>query len=318
MKLRLVVIDDEVLVRKGIITSIDWNKYGIDIAGEAFDGKSGLEVIRNTRPHLVLTDIRMPNMNGLQLIEKVQEEFPDIKFLILSVLEEFQTVREALQLGVTDYISKLSMTPEELLQAVLKIKNLVQIEMKQHSDDQQQSQKTVLDNGFNQWMFGGAVEQYEERVHKSEGFVVGRVYFQIDNENRTTPNDVPLQLYDRIKNILFSEPKEAFGDTFIFQVADGCFSVFILMNKKVQKADLLSSFQNMINLLKSSGFIVSIGISDVFHDAEHRKLAMEQAAHSLEQRFYSGDGFVHDLWENKPEPLVDFFDKKALSCYFQH
>lgn len=122
MMYRMVVIDDEILVRRGICSSIDWRGHGIEIAGEATDGRSGLELIRRAQPHIVLTDIRMPHMDGLELIRIVREDYPRAKILILSVLEDFQTVREALRLGVTDYVQKLMMTPEELLGAVLKIK----------------------------------------------------------------------------------------------------------------------------------------------------------------------------------------------------
>ncbi|TBL71086.1 response regulator [Paenibacillus thalictri] len=128
MSLRLVVIDDEILVRKGIISSVEWERYGIEIAGEAPDGKSALELIRSTKPHIVLTDIRMPHMDGLEMIRCIRSELPETKIFILSVLDDFQTVREALRLGVVDYIPKLSMTPDELLQVVLSVTDTLDAE----------------------------------------------------------------------------------------------------------------------------------------------------------------------------------------------
>ncbi|MBO9610977.1 MAG: response regulator, partial [Paenibacillaceae bacterium] len=121
MAIRIVVIDDEVLVRKGIISSIDWSAHGIEVAGEATDGISGMELIRTTLPHIVLTDIKMPRMDGLELIRALRSEYPSVKILILTVLEDFPTALEALRLGVSDYIQKLMMTPDELLQTVVKI-----------------------------------------------------------------------------------------------------------------------------------------------------------------------------------------------------
>ena len=92
--MRLVVIDDEIMVRKGIITSIPWDDYGIEIVGEAADGQSGLELIRGIRPHLVLTDIRMPIMDGLEMIRILRQENTDVKFMILSVREIFAAYRK--------------------------------------------------------------------------------------------------------------------------------------------------------------------------------------------------------------------------------
>jgi two-component system response regulator YesN len=125
MKIKMVVIDDELLVRKGIISSVDWEREGIEIAGEAADGRSGLELIREVQPDLVLTDIKMPYMDGLEMIKTVRAEYPLIRIVILSVLEDFHTVREALKLGAVDYMNKFLMGPDELLQSVCKIKQSI-------------------------------------------------------------------------------------------------------------------------------------------------------------------------------------------------
>ncbi|GBF76837.1 DNA-binding response regulator [Paenibacillus sp. 598K] len=121
MTTRIAVIDDEVFVRKGITSSIDWHKYDIEFVGEASNGLAGLELIRRCRPHIVLTDIKMPQMDGLEMARIVRSEFPEIRILIMSVLEDFETVREALRLNVVDYVQKFLIQPENLLQTVLDI-----------------------------------------------------------------------------------------------------------------------------------------------------------------------------------------------------
>ncbi|XID90547.1 response regulator [Paenibacillaceae bacterium WGS1546] len=128
MTTKIAVIDDEVFVRKGITSSIDWHQYGIEVAGEASNGVAGLELIRRCRPHIVLTDIKMPQMDGLEMARIVRSEFPEIKIVFMSVLEDFETVREALRLNVTDYMQKFLIQPENLLQTVLDIKRSLQAE----------------------------------------------------------------------------------------------------------------------------------------------------------------------------------------------
>jgi two-component system, response regulator YesN len=121
MTTKVVIIDDEVFVRKGVISSIAWNQYDMEMVGETSDGQSGLELVREVKPDIVITDIRMPNMNGLEMVRAIRKELPPIKILVLSVLDDFETLREALRLGVDDYIHKLS-EPEELLEVILKLK----------------------------------------------------------------------------------------------------------------------------------------------------------------------------------------------------
>jgi two-component system, response regulator YesN len=121
MTTKVVIIDDEVFVRKGVISSIAWNQYDMELVGETSDGQSGLELVREVKPDIVITDIRMPNMNGLEMVRAIRKEMPPIKILVLSVLDDFETLREALRLGVDDYIHKLS-EPEELLEVILKLK----------------------------------------------------------------------------------------------------------------------------------------------------------------------------------------------------
>lgn len=82
--LKVLIVDDELLMRKGIQSLIDWGKEGFEICGEAKDGGEALELIRKTQPDLVFTDIVMPQMGGLQLIKEALKKFPDTRFVVLS------------------------------------------------------------------------------------------------------------------------------------------------------------------------------------------------------------------------------------------
>lgn len=103
---KLVVIDDEYIVVEGIRAIINKLNLDVDIVGSATDGVSGLEVIRETRPDVVITDIRMPALDGLSMIETVKEEFPEVYFVIISGYTDFAYAKRAIQLGVVGYIDK--------------------------------------------------------------------------------------------------------------------------------------------------------------------------------------------------------------------
>lgn len=103
---RLVVIDDEYIVVEGIKAIIQREKLNCEVVGFAYDGIKGLEVIREERPDIVITDIRIPGLDGLSLIEEAREFLPDTSFIVISGYTEFEYARKALSLGVRSYIDK--------------------------------------------------------------------------------------------------------------------------------------------------------------------------------------------------------------------
>lgn len=104
--LKAVVFDDEFIVLKGLRELIDWTSHGIELAGTATDGLSALEMFKALRPDIVMTDIRMPGMDGLELIERIRAEAPETMCIVFSGYNEFDYVKRAINLGVIDYLEK--------------------------------------------------------------------------------------------------------------------------------------------------------------------------------------------------------------------
>lgn len=103
---RLVVIDDEYIVVEGIKAMIARKKLNYEVVGCAYDGIHGLEVVQKEKPDLVITDIRIPGLDGLSLIEEARESCTDTVFVVISGYTEFEYARRALRLGVKGYIDK--------------------------------------------------------------------------------------------------------------------------------------------------------------------------------------------------------------------
>ena len=103
---KAVIFDDEYIVLQGLQAMIDWQKYGVEIVGTAGDGAAALAIVRERRPDIILTDIRMPGMDGLELIERVMQEAPDTYTIVFSGFNEFEYVKRAIGLGVADYLEK--------------------------------------------------------------------------------------------------------------------------------------------------------------------------------------------------------------------
>ncbi|ASS69451.1 MULTISPECIES: response regulator [unclassified Paenibacillus] len=104
--LRALLFDDEYIVLQGLKAMIDWSRCGVELAGTAANGIEALELFRRLRPDIVMTDIRMPGLDGLQLIEIILREAPDTICIVFSGFNEFEYVMRAMKLGVVDYLEK--------------------------------------------------------------------------------------------------------------------------------------------------------------------------------------------------------------------
>ena len=105
-KLRVLLVDDEVMIREGFKQLFDWQAHDCEVVGEACDGMEALTQIDTLRPDIVIMDINIPIMNGLKVIQLSRIKHPNTAFVIVSGYDDFSYCREALRLQITDYILK--------------------------------------------------------------------------------------------------------------------------------------------------------------------------------------------------------------------
>ncbi len=115
---KVMIVDDEALVRIGLQSIIDWESRGYRIGGVFKNGEEAVRAAAEEKFDIVLTDIRMPGMDGFALIRELKRLDPSLRFIILSSYSDFEYTRQAIQAGVNDYISKYEMEPEELLRVL--------------------------------------------------------------------------------------------------------------------------------------------------------------------------------------------------------
>ena len=122
MAFKVVLVDDDLLVLQDLETLADWGKYGFTIAQTFTNGVAALRGIREIRPDFIVTDIRMPIMDGLQFVEKVRTLLPETRILLLTAYSDFDYAKKAIDLGVFNYLLKNELnkeTLEEQLERVL-------------------------------------------------------------------------------------------------------------------------------------------------------------------------------------------------------
>ncbi|MCA0758747.1 response regulator [Paenibacillus sp. N4] len=138
----VLIVDDEPIIRNGLVNFIDWSKLGFHLAGSCANGQEALEMMSGAPIDILITDIKMPVMDGLQLTRKALELNPQLKVVLISSYNEFEYVREGMKHGAVDYLLKPSLEAEELTAVLGRCKEMLE------QDRSRTEQKRQLDRQF--------------------------------------------------------------------------------------------------------------------------------------------------------------------------
>ncbi|MDC7227239.1 MAG: response regulator [Spirochaetales bacterium] len=179
---KLFLIEDEELIRTRIRENFDWELHGFQFSGEAPDGEIALSLIEEIKPDVVVTDIKMPFMDGLQLSRLLKKQMPWVKIIIISGFNDFEYAKEAISLGVTEYILK-PVKPSELSETLDKVRTLLDDEKKKIADLEKHEQTvkdslSVLKDRFllETVMFGKTPAEIIEKAYAFEMDLRARFY----------------------------------------------------------------------------------------------------------------------------------------------
>jgi len=158
--------DDEPLVLVGLQSMLNWAEHGIEICGTARNGGQAMELIEKHRPDIVVTDIRMPILSGLELMVSCREKFGRVPlFIILTSVEEYQHVRQAMSGQAVDYLVKLELTPDMLAQSIIKAKDILHSLGRARDEAATEPGMQSLHDRFFMGLFSGQFEN-EEFLHR--------------------------------------------------------------------------------------------------------------------------------------------------------
>jgi two-component system response regulator YesN len=125
--MRVLIVDDEVVIRDGLRTLIDWSEAGFNEVLDARNASDAIKIIEYKKPEVVLTDIFMPGMSGLDFAKTIRDQYPDIRFVILSGYEKFEYAKRAVEIGVAKYLVK-PIFPEELKETIEELRDEILLE----------------------------------------------------------------------------------------------------------------------------------------------------------------------------------------------
>lgn len=173
--IRVLVVEDEKIVRKGIISVMPWEKYGMTVAGEAANGRSALEFLHGTEVDLLVTDLSMPGLSGIPYLTLVKEEFPDLPVVILTFHQEFSMIQDALRLGVIDYITKSQIEEQNTEEILRRISNILKKQIGEGGEKRAVPQHFQCDTAVVAYCGDGLDYRSLHRLQEASGTGISRL-----------------------------------------------------------------------------------------------------------------------------------------------
>ncbi|SFE59089.1 Two-component response regulator, YesN/AraC family, consists of REC and AraC-type DNA-binding domains [Paenibacillus catalpae] len=152
--LKVLIVEDEMFVRIGFKNSVNWEKFGMMVCADVSNGQEAWEIYLKMKPDIIITDLNMPVMSGMELIEQIRQIDNKTRIVILSCLEEFSLVQKAMRYGVSNYILKLTMEPEEIDEVLVKVSEEYKSHMRlQETKGVIHNPDTLKENIINNFLF---------------------------------------------------------------------------------------------------------------------------------------------------------------------
>mgnify|MGYP001171376571 FL=1 len=148
MRLKMLIVDDEPLICQGLAKTIPWQEVGIEVVDTAINGKKALEIMERETVDIVITDVNMPELDGIQLSRAIAERFSSVSIIMISGYDEFDYALQALRIGVEDYLLK----PVDI-DELMKLVNKVKMEMEEEKRNKETKDEAILRNYFSQQIF---------------------------------------------------------------------------------------------------------------------------------------------------------------------
>ncbi|MCA0755086.1 response regulator [Paenibacillus sp. N4] len=321
---KLMIVDDELLMRVGIRSMLDWEGHGFQVVGEAGNGKEGLEIAIATSPDLIITDIKMPVMDGLQFIREASGALKSCKYVILSNFDELHYVKEALKLGATDYLIKSEITVASLSELLISIKQKLQAERENQekhpamAHDVLQSLSHLKESLFKD-LISGFVNESDAKAKADELRIQVKpdeltvMKFKVSHfeevKKKYVETDEKLLRFS-ILNIMDEViPSKWNKEIVIWSSSEYLIIVNSVSGGESVRADieklcgkLLASIKDFMNLT------FTVGISTVVPGYKFIKAAYYEADFALRNRFYTGAGkvlFYDDAVKEHDRQAVD-------------
>lgn len=338
-KYKLLLVDDEEEVRKGVLRKMEWEKLGFEVIGEAENGREALETFEKTVPDIILSDIKMPFMDGLQLAEAVKTKFPNTKIIMITGFDEFEYAHKAIKLNVTEYVLK-PISSQELTQVLIKVRTQLDEETaaKENIDALKahyQKSLPILREKFLTALITNTLETEEIQekaqsyeidlhgnyfttavitmVHGKETLNLGAEEALPQDRNRKLWEDPELLKFAVLNIVEDIIGKRDFGHVFLHldQI------IILAVSKEAEEETAIDSIFDVLEEIRQSitkylKLKITIGLGSVFDDVCYMSRSYQGAVAALSYRLFIGADriiWIEDIEPHRVEKIV-FDDAK--------
>lgn len=287
--IRVLIADDEELFREGLAMDVDWETCGLELVGLAANGHEALAMVSEFKPDIVVTDIRMPNIDGLEFIKKAKELSQDIQFIIVSGHEEFEYAQRAVKLGVCDFLLK-PLDDEELQNLLIERKTLIMKNRKQKRD------RSIRDTflRLNSWN-----EKDDSLYH---------CIINIQNDDYSSFESTIKEFYLEIEKCI-----QLNQETAILESRNG--TTVICLNGRQEK-ELKSNIDKFVTTIRrnnvlNQNYSYSIGVGSIKYGSEKLNSSYDEAKTALNQKYLEGNNrvfYFEKLKSSEPGKGLDMKD----------
>ncbi len=292
----LMIVEDELLARLALKNSISWEKFNIDEIYEAQDGMEAFQKYKKYHPDILIVDINIPFMNGIELIQEIRKTDKKTKVIILSCLEDFQYAKAAIQANVSQYILKASMSVSEIEEAVLKVLDEIKTEglgsgrrKKPGPEEEYRNKKILLRKLL---MQKSGAEDRQGAFEMPACLAVFHVDFEVHGEH-----DLSQEFLNKMnfaKSIIGTTLGEAMS-CYVISMEDGLYVVLTECMKEKAEEELKQLLKNAGGLIeKYTGACVHIGMGKMMYEQssipdEFMKIKRKLAYYSFGEDGLSGE-----------------------------
>ncbi|NLX76200.1 MAG: response regulator transcription factor [Clostridiaceae bacterium] len=322
---KVMIIDDEPIIRKGIRNILNWKQFGCEICAEASDGEEGRILIEKYRPDILITDIRMPEVDGLKMINDVKDIIPDCKIIVLTGYRDFDYVQEALKLGVFDFVLKPSKIED--LTAIVQ-RAVEELKRQKNRTEEFDKLKKLFEQNIpvlrEKLLYDLIYEIYpngEDILARAELLGVNIADFfllvaEIDTEENENLSQYDMNLYQfGIINTFM----DVFSDSFsVVNIPLKDSSVAFILQGKDNINDCYDRINDKCNYLQELlvncfGFTVTIAVSSEGRGILQLPKKYRECIEALERKFYIGNNSV--IFYNDLSGFFRVDDYSALEKY---
>lgn len=312
--LKMLIVDDEKIIREGIRDIVNWTEYGIEIAGIAANGIEAISIYEKYLPQIVITDVKMPKMDGLELTRYLSEKKTNVKVIILSGYEEFSYAQEALKLGAEDYLLK-PVVPDKLIERVMQLRETCEFEQKKRDDEDkllQQIQESlpVLKEKFLWELVSGnfndrtAILERAEylNMHSMERGSFGVIIIHLDSYRSLSEDysEKEKQLLNRSVENYIKEAIKGVGE--VFGIKSGEFGILVNLEASSESQgeySLQLICEAIQGILQSRcQWSTTIGIGRLYNDILNIPDSFYEAGEAVKYKLVLGKGqiiFIGDI-----------------------